>query len=150
MREKGTRSKKSNLIFLSKNIFSTGWCFWPVLNVWFSTGQPVWPVLNTSVFSTDWAVPDGEPVLSGGSRPVLIACSLAVASSLMTFQKKIGFETKEVDTDHTNDMRHRSRKYELRIATAPPLVVALARGRDRIHLQKRKGMGRLDGGRDEV
>ena len=27
MREKGTRSKKSNLIFLNENIFSTGWCF---------------------------------------------------------------------------------------------------------------------------
>ena len=37
-----------------------------------------WPVLNAEAFSTAQAVPGAQPVLTGGSGPVLIRVSLAV------------------------------------------------------------------------
>ena len=44
----------------------------------FSTGSCLGPVLNASAFSTDWTVPGREPVLTGGSRPVLMPSFLVV------------------------------------------------------------------------
>jgi len=53
----------------------------PVLNYAFLY-QSARPVLNTGVFSTNRAVPVGEPVQTGGSEPVLKASFLAVPVQL--------------------------------------------------------------------
>ena len=64
------REKQPN--FFGKNIFSTGWCFWPVLNV------PLVPVRSTGTKYSDGI--GQETGTNQGYRPVLMSNFLAVFS----------------------------------------------------------------------